>query len=557
MPVVPRLNDNPVQEASTPNVRFSADAPLEAFGGGEKVAAAFEAGQKLTGVVADIVKEEQKSADALAVSNYKDKLIREKNKLFWGDEANGFSGAKSKTGKEALAAKENYLAAFKDFSTKEYESLSNDRQKSLAAQVMREQEYDLSGNLNRHVAGEIEKFRTDVTKSAIASLTDDASKNWMTEGKISSVIQDQRKAIMEYAGTANIPLEQQNEVVKRQIKETESKTHSSVINSMINSKEPAVAQVYFNAVKDSMTSEDSQRVSNLLKEGTTRMMGQQYEDELIKRYPNDEPAALKAAREIDNPDHRDEAVRRVKLRFNEDREAQRAQSENRSKVAIEFAKQNKERPAPEMWNALSPEEQKVVDTVIQGGYVVTDVNRLYKLKQMVHTPEFKDMNLALEMNRIAPNDLQQLMDLQTGLRGGNAKSKELADGIRSDQEIINTNLKAAGINPSAKNKNVQDTVNNFRYKVDQIVVREQARLGRKVTNEELEGIVRSQLKTGITEQGTLFDTKKKAFELNPGEKFIAVPKDERQKIVDELNSKKIPVTEKLIIDLFNRKTFRQ
>jgi hypothetical protein len=556
MPTVPRLNDAPVQEAATPNVRFSADAPLESFGGGKGVEAVFETGQKILGGVADIVEEQRKQADALAVANFKDKAIREKNRLFWGDEANGFYGAVSKRGQEALAAKGEYLKAFSDFSTKEYEGLANDRQKQMAAQVMREQEYDLSGNLNRHVAGEVEKFRRAVTDSSLNTLQDDATKNWVVPGKISKSIEDQRKAILEYAGTANIPLEQQNEFIKRQVKEAESKTHSKVINAMVNSKEATVAQVYFDSVKGTMTSDDVEKTERIVKEGTTRLMGQKYEDELIRKFGSDETAALREARDIENPEHRDEAVRRLKVRYAEDKEAQRNSAEARLKSAVAYAQQSKERPAPDVWNTMTPQEQQTVDEVIQGKFVVTDLNRLYKIKQMVHTPEFKEMNLTLEMNRIAPSDLKELMDLQTGLRGGSSGAKSLADGIRNDQEIINTKLKKAGFNPASKNKTILDTVDVIRKSIDDEVVREQKKTGERITNEELEKIASFAVKKHIIERGafSILDKEEYGYKLKPGQIILDVPKEERVKITDTLKRNGKSVNERTILDLYNRKT---
>lgn len=552
MPTVPRLNDSGVQNSGIPNVSVSGDAPIESFGGGQGLSNVFESGTKMVGEVSDYLKKEEEAADLLAVENLKDKLIRKKNLLYWGDGQNVF-GAVSKRGQEAMESKQGYVEAFNDFTSKEISALSNDRQKALATRVAREQEYDLSGNLNRHIAGEIERFKIDVTKSSIESLQDDASKNWMNPDKISKSISEQKSAILNYHDSANVPEDQQNIVVKRQIQEAESKTHSGVITSMVHAKEPLLAQGYFNAIKDRLTGQDLSKVESIIKEGVVRANGQKMEDEIYNKHQGSEQDALKEARQIENPEYRDEAVRRLKMRFSEEREAKRADAETRTKAAIEYAKVHKERPPEAVWALMAPDERKAVDFTIQGGNVVTDLNRLYQIKQMVGTPEFQKMNLILESSRISKSDLEPLMDLQTGLRGGANKAKELADGIRSDQEIINTTLKTAGINPSSKTTSVQVKVDAYRKAVDDEVVQTQKQTGKKVTNAELEEIAKRLLKESITVKGILFDSKKRLFEATPEERALAVPKNDRQQIIDSLRRAKVPVTENTIIDIYNRK----
>jgi hypothetical protein len=62
---------------------------------------------------------------------------------------------------------------------------------------------------------------------------------------------------------------------------------------------------------------------------------------------------------------------------------------------------------------------------------------------------------------------------------------------------------------------------------------------------------------GITEKGWLWDTKKRKYQLQPGEKMLFkiddVPGTEKAKIEDALRRKGIPVSNEKILELYSRK----
>lgn len=557
MPIVPKFEPK-VQEQALPGVRLSADAPLSAFGGGEAVAGAQKAAQNLGDLTMRFAMEEKKKADDLATQKAYADLVRSAQNLFYDPK----EGALARRGQAAMGAVDEFGKKFDDTASKIEETLSNDDQKNIFRKMRLRERTEFDGNLQRHTFQEIQKFDDETTESGLAVQRDKAVLNYQSPGAVASALSLQKALIQSHAERTGKPVEW----IAEKTREVESGTHTAILNRMLSNGQDMAAKGYFEQVRGALNARDVVAAEKAVHEGVTRGESQRQATEIMRTTGGNLRSALDVARKIEDADVQAATVNEIKIRHGENEKIKQEYEENRFKSAANAVEATKQRPAEMVWNQLSLQERNALDNRIEqlrkGISPETDWDNYYTLKTMASSSstrdEFLKTNLMVYRPVMANAEFKELIDLQTGLRKGDEKAEKVLDGFRSDNQIVNDTLAAAGIDPTPKpGTPAAQKVNLFRSKVDEQVRAVQQKSGKKATNEELQSIADNLITEGITKKGWFWDQKKRVFELAPGEKvefsIKDVPRAERAKIEDALRRRNIPVSDEKILELYSRK----
>lgn len=550
MPTVPVQRQ--VDVGGLPSTRVSMDAPIEAFGGGQAAANVTRAGNALI----DIVSQEKEKADTAWSTEYYAKLAQKKQELFW-DTTNGVI---TKRGKDSFSAPDTYGKQFDDYA----DSLETDisaSQKAMARKIREKEKTEFNGQILRHVSGESLKYQDESSKAAMMVARNDAVLGYGDDAITQDKIKLQEAAYLQTASGKPPAL------VELEMRDIKSKTHRAIIERMLDNNDDINAQKHFEKYKADFTGSDIDDVEKSLKDGVLLGSSQRKSDEIFSS-TNNLGAALDEARKIEDPKLREETTRRVKDRYAMKKLAQDQENESNHQLAGNILDKtgDTDKIPRNIWNKFTVAEKSSLASYAknkrEGKDVVTDWESYYDLKTMASTPETKNKflqtNIMTMRDKLGNTEFKELINLQASLRKGDPKAEKLLDGYRTDSDIIHTSLKEAGINPSAKPGSAQAVqVSQFKRSLDQKVISFQEATGKKPNSKDLQGMVDELMVKSISSKGIFFDSKKRLFELEPGQKpsveFSDIPSSERNKIESVLRARKIPVTEDRIVSLYNRK----
>ncbi len=568
MPTVPRYNEPTVRETARPYVPQGSNLPLDAFGGGQSQQGVVNAVQGIADVGMKIAQEEKLKADQLSVLDAE----RKKSALETELQYNPQSGALNKKGRDAFALPDQIKSAW-DKGIEEIEKdLHNETQRMAFKKSEQTSWNSLNNNIQRHVAGEISKYDNDVTESSLANERDAASVNYMDPNRIGLSIENQKKWITDHANRNGLPAQW----IEQKTNESISKTQVSVINRMLANGQDQLATAYFEKYKPTITDGDSlNSVEKAIKEGTLRGQSQRTTDQIQSSYGT-WSERMDAASKIQDPNVRDEVDRRLKTNMATEKTLQQQLEERVTLDATNIIEKFKDfdQVPPAMVQNMTPSTRKALrgyaDDLREGKRPVTDWDQYYNLKTMAATPDLREKfmreNLLSYRPQMADAEFKELVNLQTTLRNG--KEDPELDGYRTNVMIVNGTLNDVGIDPTPKpGSDAARKVNGFQKVVDDQIRVFQQQTGKKATNKDVQTIVDNLIIEGSV-PGTgflgLFKTKKRAFELEPGETLVAsdtdkaigyggIPAGERAKIIDALKRNGIQPTDEKIMSLYLKK----
>lgn len=502
--------------------------------------------------------EERKKADQIAILEADQKLSALETSMLYDPK----TGAMNKRGKDSFSLPDTVLPDFDAKAGEIEQSLTNDYQKLSFRKMLASRRGHVDNQIQRHVSGETKKYDDDVTKNYVANELNAAIENFHDPERIRLSLDRQRGAIMAHADRNGLD----SESTKRLIEDTQSKTHKAVIGRIVNSGGIGSAQKYYTEYKHELSGEDRIDVDKALKEGLIQRDSQVASDKIYSKHSDDMQAALSKAREIKDPERRDETVRRLKNLFGD----KRASDDESSRVAFETAYNaleanggNLDAVPKSVYADLEASKKetlkKIADQMRNGTATKTDINVWYGLQQMAGNSatrdKFKSLNLLEYKASLSESDFQQLAKAQSESKKGNDK---LLDGIETKQSIVNNALSAAGIeyDKKAGSENIKKA-NEFRAMVDKLVIQKQDDLGRKVTNEEVRQITNDLMTEVVTDRGWFWDTKKPLYQVpNEQELFVKIqdiPQNEIEKIRAAFSKRGIPVSNDKIVEIYIQK----
>lgn len=540
----------------TPNVRVSGrNAPVEAFGGGE---VAQRATAQFGNQVMQMAREEKAKADDVATMEAYAKTVQLRNRLMYDPK----SGAMNRKGKDAFGVGEEYGAQFAQGADEIEQSLTNDDQRAMYQKIRMREGMDLDQNLTKHTFQEARSYEQQTFESTLAATREDAVMNYQDPGKVQAALSMQKTLVMEQAQRMGMS----PEAAMMAVKESESKTHEGVLQRMLANGQDLAASDYYKNIKGSLTAEDTVQVERALEEGTLRGESQRQAMAITSKHGGLQ-GALAEVDKIQDPKIQDATRDRVKQRFAEREQAKNYAQEQAFHSAYSIAEKTRSKDdiPPGLWASMSPQQKSAVDAYLAKDNIATDWGEYYNLKTMAGSPQLRDKFLKTDLmeyrHKLGDSEFKELVNAQNEGRKGKT---DTLDGFQTDQQIVNGALSAAGIDPTP-NYGSKDAkrVDDFRRRVDQEVKKMQEETGKKVTNEQMDGIVNNLLMKVTTHPGytpfNLFKTEKRLYELDPRVdkeyEFNAqdIPKTERQKIESALRSKGYEVSEQSVMALYSQK----
>ena len=487
MPTVPRAQRQ-VQESVLPTARVAERASDEAFGGGgQQVAQA--AGQALT-QVAQVMEREREHARSLEASNY-DREFKQRfdRKLY--DPQSGFMALKGKAPSET---QKQYTQDFE----KELDELIGGVGDTVLKERLLQQKNNYLASFHsateRHAFQEIRTYDNQSTAANLTAAQEMAQTNMYEPGRLKESIDKVNQLVSEFGARNGLPEEA---IRQKQIEET-SRTYRGVIVQMVNAGDDRSAKALLAEVSDEIDSGTRNELKKLTESAGVRGDSQRMSDEIFGKGLS-ESEALVEARAIDDPERRDEVVRRIKNRYAESR----ALAEQETWEIVEDASKQLEQTRsldgipPAQWDRLSYKQQMALkkreQQLMAGVEPETDFGKYYQLEQLAAERQqaFGKLNLMEYRPYLSDTDFKKFSKLQASLRGKTGEAAGMLDGIQSKTSIINATLDEMGIPDSGKkaDKETIAQANRFRQRVDELVVARQKELGREVNNRELREII--------------------------------------------------------------------
>lgn len=551
MPQVPVYNQGQVQEQALPNARFQANAPLDAFGGGESAAGANRAMQGVFNEVTKIQQEEKKKADDLATTEAYVKINQAKTRLFFDPK----SGAMNARGKDAFAQIDTVGASFDKEADDIYNSLSNVEQKQIFERMRLKERGELDEHLQKHAFQEARKYDDEVTRSGLESAMNDAVLNYNDPEKVQNSIGLQKSLIQAHAQRNGLP----PKAVEMLLLEQESKTHVGIIKQMLVGRDDISAKKYYEELKKSpgtLSAQDELTVRGLVKEGSTRGEAQRQATQIMGENGKDMRAALDAARLIEDPDVQQMTVSEIKTRFAENENIKNTQQKKFFEGVVNDIYKTKQFPNANTMYALDYQEKKAVESLFEsirsGQKIQTDWDEYYKLKQMAADPDtrqqFLGRNLLLYKPILGDTEWKEMVNIQTSMEKGD--NKEI-DGYRTKAGIIDGVLAENGYKKGDKKSNM------FRREMEDQIRAFKDQYGKEPKNEDVQRMADG-LMIKATE-GIIFGFgSKRRFEMDPNKpeeikiSVKDIPRNDRRDIEAALKRKNKPVTEDMIVDVYKR-----
>lgn len=564
MPRVPTY-DTPqvaIRPVQTPyqDVRTSADD----FGAmtGRALEAAGGQAMQVANVVdrrAEQMKKENDAAKALEVYSQASERIR-------GALHDPEKGIYTRRGKNALGAYDEVGKVYGDVEKEFTAQLGNDDQRrAFTAMWTRRRDNDLEG-VSRHVASEREKWRIETAGAVVKGAVDDAVNNFGNPQAIGLSIVSARAAIR-----ANLK-GQSAEVIEEMERNAVSQIHKGVVERMAIDN-PTAAKAYYEKNKAGVDGADHIHLEKLLKDGVTRQVAQQTTDAIMRgRDPLDLSGALAEARKITDPNVRDDVERRVHQRFNEAKaardEVERGNRQEAWKYAAQPGVKSVDQIPLNVWSGLDGYSQSVIQKHLENkakGVEPPANPSLYsKLSGLAgDSPgKFVDYDLTQHIGQLPSSDYEKFVDLQRNMKLGDAKAVERGENYKRAMSLAEIPLRAAGMDPTITDKDGKPKAKKI-LEFQDALFRELDALhkdkGKRLTDEEIRGTVDRLLIKGRI-RGTQVvpligsDDAKFAFQREDGAEFYvpysAIPKKERDVMVDRLKSRGLPHDERAVEDAY-------
>jgi hypothetical protein len=289
---------------------------------------------------------------------------------------------------------------------------------------------------------------------------------------------------------------------------------------------------------------------------TVRRESQAQEDAIVAKHGGNWTAALKAAREIDDPEVRDSTVSRIKVRQAEAKAAELEQREALSEEAMSFINDGgKYADLPlHIKNGLKPSAlnslRSYAEQTAGGGRRFTDPETLIELSELsADDPQrFGEISMLEYRDKLSDSDFEEFVDLQRKIRTGSLDGK--ATGFMTMNQVRDQRLAElfGSARPSTKESEKQKE--KRRKFIDQYEARLRSfrdETGKRPGADDARKILDDLTATVVIDWGR----DKRVYEL--GERDISdVPQADRDEIIRELQKRGKAITEQAIIDLYRR-----
>ena len=556
MPRVPTSGGPAVQEAALPDIRDRRQISADVLGGGESAQRLGQAAVQTVGVANDFFEEQKKIAD--------DTAVVEADTLLGEAQLKTMKKVEQLKGKDAAGANELAESEWEADAAKIREGLSNDDQRAAFDQAEAQRRLQLRKNVMGHSSREMQSYHNETYQSGRNLAVNEGIANWRDPEAVKDSINKQKVLINDFA----VKNGKSQEYIEEQTLVGTSKTHSGVINQMLDHDQFRSAKKYFRENKKEISAQDQDTLNDALEAGTLTGEAQEATDKIIAMGLSRQES-LAEARKIEDPKKRDETVRRVNARFDEFKITKTELEQKRYQGVMDEIETTKARPPQSTWLKLTPAQRNAADARIKQLKTLSKADPgsdTYYSNLNLATNKATRMKWARETDvfllrpKVSDDEFKELNELKNDIL--NSKF-EAADAIETKNSIITNTLLNMGIDSgkSASKKDIRRG-NLFRSRVEREVVALQEEKGRKITNQELRQIV-NDLSVEVTVEGRFFDEDKRVFELQNGDVLVVediddVPEEDQNGIKEAYRIKfRREPTEQEIVDEFKSFLKRQ
>jgi len=172
--------------------------------------------------------------------------------------------------------------------------------------------------------------------------------------------------------------------------------------------------------------------------------------------------------------------------------------------------------------------------------------------------KFLTTNLLEDRPKLSRSQFNHLAEVQASMRKGDTENADkLLASERQQERMVGEALIGMKLDPTPNEKTQPDKAEKilgFRRAVRDSVRALETKTGKNATDAEVQDIVDGLVIEGVTKKGTLWDDKKRVYQLQPGENIVIkvtdVPKGERTKIEDSLRRNGKQVNDAAVVDLY-------
>lgn len=545
MPQVPRYENTVVESQGVPQVRNPTEAPLESFGGGQSAQAAVKAGIDLADMSARVeAYARQQADDARTKSAY----------LEMQDHVNKIQGEMILDRGRAVVEKDmfgTYGEKFNQAASEIEKNFANDNQRAIWAGMRRKLEVEFNKDLNKHVGMETEKYNIELSKSGVQMAQQKAAQNFLDMGKVADALKEQELFIR----SSPEALAKSEDQLKLDIMKARGETHQLVIQQMLANDQDQKALGYYQLNKDDMDAETQIKMDKILDEQSLRGESQREMLKVVGKFGRNEKAAINYIEQNygSNPKLQDALKDRVKGHYSEINTAENRMAEDWMKKASDIVEKTGSidevmKQMPAQWAQFSTGQRSSLKSYAENKGVPELSKTYYDLrKQAMENPKtFANENLYNYKGKVANKELEGLIDIQASIRTGNSDKR--IDDWRTEESIVDGALRKIGVDPNPKSKSDAERVAKFRSEVAKRINDRIEQTQKKPSHDDYEEVVNKLTVDVVTKRGILWDTKKKAFELEIGD----IPNDERVLIEGNLRERNKPITDSEILKWYKK-----
>lgn len=566
MPQVARYGQRRVGTAALPGVRkTAAETPLsEGAGVQQAKAQRDQAIAGLAGTAASIgletyssLKEKSRvEADQTALLEAGNRLSEWENDRLY----NPNGGALTKKGKDALDLPTTVLNDYETVTNDIASGLSTDSQRQAFAKMRVQRRQDIDLTIKRHVFGEMQAYKASELDAFVGNASNLAVQNAQDPARVGIELNRAVDAIKQNAPALGMG----KEAVDAKVAQITTQTHVGVIDRLLSLEKPEAAKVYYEETQSQISGDAQARIEKALKAGSARKEAQKQSDAIIAAGGTLTEQREKA-RQIDDPDVRDEVMSRIEHENAVADKVRRDTEEETLRGAFDIVDRthNVARIPPATWATLDGSARSALrnysESLSRGIPVKTDLPTFYGLmRQAADDPQaFAEVNLLSYRDKLDEGEFKQMAGMQLAIRNRDTKkADETLAPFRTRNQVLEDSLTLYGIDPNVKradDKQTYEAVAQLRRMLDTRVDALEATTGKKASNADIQAILDGLLSTtteGNTGNWWALWMNKKAPKPIIETTIADVPPGDKQQIIAKLKAAGRPTSDANILSTY-------
>lgn len=456
--------------------------------------------------------------------------------------------AKQRLGQDAWGVSQDTAKWWQDNLSKASDGLQNDEQRQLLAKTIEPLKYHSLGSMSEFEAQQRRISTEESAKASISGSIDIAAANANSPAIIDNAKQDIVKRVQALTNLYGWSPEIRDATTQQYV----TNLHKQVIQSLVDTN-PDAAATYLSANRQDIRGADLDDLDKLVKQGTTRLTGQQGSDAIMQQGLS-ESQALAAARDKYTGAEQDEVVRRVKERYAEiDQARERAQKDAADQAWQAWSKAKTLSAVPtSVLNAMDGKDRDALEKQdaahASGADIKTDWSTFYDLREAASKApdQFAQTDLRRYFGNLNPTQREQLIDLQNQVKGQNA----------SDVQTLNEQLSRAHELLGWQASDAQRKGQFDSAALTAIDAAQKSNGGKKLSYDDRQKVIDRMMVTGSYPGGSWFSSNQfyQVAGTENASKFVPkIPDTERQKIEAALTRAGKPATDDAVMQLYKFK----